>query len=102
MHELHFVQRARTAAWHILRETVLGETIAAHVQDDGRLLTIAANSDDWAMLSSGERVLYGCLEQLAGERSTVTIADCGHRLDEPSRRAVLDAWEAYLLGERAA
>lgn len=101
MNDLHFVERARTAALTILDKTNLQHTLADHWHDDGRVLTVEQNADLWAMLSTGERVLVGVLEQLAGQRSTVTIHDVGHRLDEVSRRAVVSAYEAYLVGGAA-
>lgn len=101
MTDLHFVDRARAAARHILAETPIGAELERHTYDDGRLLTITADCDDWGRMSSGLKVLFGVLEQLAGQRSTVTIHDVGHRLDEESRRAVVSAYEAFLIGAGA-
>lgn len=102
MSDMFFTDRARQAAWHILRHTSLGPDIADHCYDDGRLLTITPNADDYAILSTGQRLLLAVLEQLAGVRTTLTLHDLGHRLDEPSRRTVCEAYTVFLLGEEAA
>jgi hypothetical protein len=94
--DLIFHDRAREAAWHILRNTVIGETLAGHIHDDGHTLIVEDTCDTYELLSSGERVLLGCLEMLAGRRSTVTLHDVGNRLDDPSRAAVWQAWGIYL------
>jgi len=66
MFPLYFAGRARLAAQQLLDHTTLGERLAHDSVDDGHLLTVDTYPELVESLSTGERVLYGILESLAG------------------------------------
>lgn len=81
-----FTGRARRAVRLILDHTTLGAELAGHVTDDGAVLTVAANADDWQRLSGGERVIFDAVATL-----TVPAIEVAACVDVDSRQVVHDA-----------
>lgn len=101
MHALHFTDRPRAAATHLIHTTTLAFTLDGHWTDDGRLLEVDVNCDVWERLSSGERALIGVLEAMADRHSTVTMRQLAH-LDPDCRAAFVRSLATYLDVEVAA
>lgn len=102
MTDLEFRGTERAAATLLIHGTPLAWSLEGHYADDGTTLTVHDNADVWAMLSTGERELYGWLEQIAGRRSTVTLHSSGSRLDDDCRKVLTEAFGVFLRVQKVA